>query len=375
MEIKLKLPMILVLLTVLVSCGGGGGGGSDDQGINENENPPPDQSDSGARNPGLTGRVLFTDNSGLYAIDAVSGEYSYIPNTNWREQYDRFRYPAVTSFGSSMVPHSGSVFVANGDEVAGSYVFAQDFSGNVLWQFELEGEVLGTSISQDMQYIALFRRLGSVSSTPWFELFTPSGQLLEDRQYDGRQLFFLRDNRLFYSSGRTFVFTKPASLEEDYYLTLPDPAEGTVPEGLIGDKTISPDESQIAFAVTEFAGNDVYGARNSRIFVMNMDGSGLRLLATTYNDDKPSVIQPAWSPDGRWILVKEGYRPTGNVDDIESHGYRYVIPADDPGKVYYISPNDAERSPEVKFFRHRDEKTGIITARAGPLPFTSWIPD
>jgi outer membrane protein assembly factor BamB len=108
---------------------------------------PGDPHDGGERNPGLVGRLIFLEDNELYAIDAETGELSFVPNTNWREQIDRFRYPAVTDFFTSKVEHSGSEFIGFGQEVERSYVFSQDYNGNVLWQFDLQGEILGGTLS------------------------------------------------------------------------------------------------------------------------------------------------------------------------------------------------------------------------------------
>jgi hypothetical protein len=367
MGIKLKISISLFILSVLVSCGGGGSGDSPATGGGDQ------QPDEGVLNPGLQGKIVFVDDNELYTIDADTGDLSFVPNTNWRDQKDRFRYPDVTSFSFNYVEHNGYLFIGYGRQVDGSYVFSQDYNGNILWQFELTGEVLGAELSQDKQYVALFRRLGSVSSTPWFEIYNISGQLIEDRQYEGRQLIWLRDSRLLYSYGRTFQFTKPASLEEDYHLTLPPPDEGTVASGLIGDKAISPDESQIVFTVAESGGNFLFGAQQSRLYIMNIDGSGIRLLATTQNDEDPTIVQPKWSPDGRWILVKAGNYPAAG-DNAESLGYRYLIPADDPGKVYYVSTFGSDKSAEVKYFKHHIPDHNSVTTRGSSTTF-NWIPD
>jgi Tol biopolymer transport system component len=61
----------------------------------------------------------------------------------------------------------------------------------------------------------------------------------------------------------------------------------------------SPDGTKIAFAIS--------GDGNSRIFVINADGSGLRELAGTSGNDE----NPAWSPNGT-TLAFDSYRGGGN---------------------------------------------------------------
>jgi dipeptidyl aminopeptidase/acylaminoacyl peptidase len=61
----------------------------------------------------------------------------------------------------------------------------------------------------------------------------------------------------------------------------------------------SPDGTKIAFAIS--------GDGNSRIYVINADGSGLRELAGTNGNDE----NPAWSPNGTTIAF-DSYRGGGN---------------------------------------------------------------
>lgn len=57
---------------------------------------------------------------------------------------------------------------------------------------------------------------------------------------------------------------------------------------------LSPDGGRIAFSDRAFGGN------GPGIFVSRLDGSERRLVASA---DVPSAFYPAWSPDGKWLLV------------------------------------------------------------------------
>ncbi|MEW8626344.1 MAG: hypothetical protein AB2551_11370, partial [Candidatus Thiodiazotropha sp.] len=132
--------------------------------------------------------------------------------------------------------------------------------------------------------------------------------------------------------------------------------------------------SQIVFTVAESGETFLHGAINSRLYIMNMDGTAVRLLATTYNDEEPSITVPTWSPDGRWILVTEGRQPQ---EAGGAPGNLYLIPADDPGNVYYLSTIESERSQEVRMFYRYNTlpgEGGGITNKSSGLRF-KWIPD
>jgi hypothetical protein len=112
--------------------------------------------------------------------------------------------------------------------------------------------------------------------------------------------------------------------------------------------------------------------------MINMDGTDLHLVATTYNDEEPAISGVEWSPDGRWIFALEDYRPAnGNIYDSYRFGHAYIIPADGGSdKVYYLSEHDAERSPEVRMFWRYGfgvEPSGITTK--GYMRKFFWITD
>ncbi|MGE5314973.1 MAG: prolyl oligopeptidase family serine peptidase [Acidobacteriota bacterium] len=64
----------------------------------------------------------------------------------------------------------------------------------------------------------------------------------------------------------------------------------------VADPQISPDGRRVAFTVTESFLKE--GKTNSEIYVMNLDGTGLRRMT----QNPASDISPRWSPDGQSIL-------------------------------------------------------------------------
>jgi hypothetical protein len=66
---------------------------------------------------------------------------------------------------------------------------------------------------------------------------------------------------------------------------------------------LSPDGGSIAFSDRTFGGN------GPGIFVSHLDGSERRLVASA---DVPSAFYPAWSPDGKWLLVSTAEQSQAN---------------------------------------------------------------
>jgi hypothetical protein len=301
-----------------------------------------------------------------------------VPNTDYKNQ-DLFP-PGEDGFHVSPVRNNSTEFLLMVPYLFESRVYIQNYYGQYLQNyFSVDGSIATGSMSLDGQYIYLFRRVGSVENAPWFGVYTRDGALVDQRQLEERPVFWLNDNRIVYSWRRTFYFTYPASTVRDdsQFFTLPDANGDDTFDGVIGDKAISPDGTKIAFTIAE-GYSTIYGVMDSRLYMMNMDGTDLHLVATTYNDEEPAISDVEWSPDGRWIFVKEDYREaSGNIYDSYRFGHAYIIPADGGSdKVYYLSEYDAERSPEVRmFWRYalNPEPSGITTK--GYMRKFSWIPD
>ena len=64
----------------------------------------------------------------------------------------------------------------------------------------------------------------------------------------------------------------------------------------IGDPQLSPDRHTIAFTVTSY--NMYKGTRNSEIYLIKRDGSGLKRMTS----DSAADFHPRWSPDGKELL-------------------------------------------------------------------------
>jgi Tol biopolymer transport system component len=94
---------------------------------------------------------------------------------------------------------------------------------------------------------------------------------------------------------------------------------------------VSPSGSKILFLRTSYDGQE-FG--NATLYVVNSDGSGLRMLVA------PEVGSANWSPDGKWIVYAR--RPSASDNNQEI----YVMSADGTG-IRNITNNDAgETTPK-----------------------------
>jgi hypothetical protein len=349
MSSRVGLLFICTVLTLILSCGGGGGGDDDAGGTTEIGGSGDDL------NPEIEGNFLVSrSNQGNPLImDAKTGTYSEIPNSHWTILDDQFA-PNALKYTYSLDPirSNNTMFLVLAEHANDSYVAMQDINGNFFNQtLHLRDVITSASVSQDLRYIALSRFINGYSR--WFEIYTWDGTLVDDQEMDERVFHWLDSNRILYTQGRTLYFTKGVTTEVDYSLTLP---ETGLQAGHIDTLEVSPDGSQIAFTIAEEANTYGSGLTNSRLYMMNMDGSNVRLVATTYNDKDPRLTFPKWSPDGRWLYVEEGYNtediPPGEIPYIgtESDNDMYLVPTENLGKVFILDTDDSKRSPEVRRF-------------------------
>jgi hypothetical protein len=359
MPYRLLVLLNCMLLMNVISCGGGGGGGGGgDDGEN---NPTPDISNSG-----LTG-FLFSQDTGdnAYLLDASTGKAILIPNTDWENQDDvypsgqvMFRRRAIQGDHGAFLVNAIRCKQENEDALSRdiSCIYLQDYNGNYLNSIELLYDVYELQMSYDKKYIALFRDFNPGSTgQEWFEIYSSSGELLSEKNMDSRKLRWLRDGRIVYLDGRRFVFTKPYSTEGNNVLIMPDTiASG----GWLSDFDISDDETKIAFTIA--TDETAFTSVSAKAYIMDINGANLRLLADVPNGDA-KISSPTWSPDGKWILLEEGYVTGQDGYTLGTTGHLYVVPAEDKGKVFMLSTDSSARSDEVVPFIHDVDGPGSST--------------
>ncbi|MCG8052896.1 MAG: hypothetical protein JAZ15_17005 [Candidatus Thiodiazotropha endolucinida] len=363
--------MFLFSIVMLYSCGGGLGG---DGGHTEQPN-------NQSINNNLTG-YLFSEESGdkAYIVNLSTGVASVIPNTDWENQDERFPF-GIARYYKYSVQNSHSQFVGvavnckgeNSDPLSASMscIVFQDYSGNYLGQLDLVHDVSNVELSPDGQYLALFRNFNpGVSDQEWFEIFTIDGRFLSDKRLRARNIQWLFNGSIVYGDGRRFVFTKPYSTDTDYTLTLPD----SINDGWISDFDISSDQSKIVF--TYATESTAFTSVVAKLYMMNVDGTNIRLLADVPSNETANISDPTWSPDGEWIILEEGNIEGHDVNAPGTAGYVYIIPSENLGKVFILSVEDGKRSPEVIQVWHDQDGAGpreTLSLRSSGRRY-EWIP-
>lgn len=122
-------------------------------------------------------------------------------------------------------------------------------------------------------------------------------------------------------------------------------------EQMIGP-SFSPDGGRIAFI----------GATGERsdVFVMNVDGSGLRRLT----DDLYGDAQPAWSPDGRRIAFATERGPQSDLATLRFGKWRIAVHDLETGRTEVLAGQDGRNlnpqwSPDSRSIAYVSDRTGI----------------
>jgi Tol biopolymer transport system component len=216
-------------------------------------------------------------------------------------------------------------------------------------------------LSPDKQYIAMFRSLAD----DWLEIYSRSGDLVSSTKVSENNFAWLSDGRIVYVNGRRFIFTYPNSTEAEYNLELPG---GLAPDAFIGIFAVSPNEEKIVF--------NLVTSEYSKPYIVDINGNNIRQLADVPSDYSYKVInEPQWSPDGKWILLKQGVSAVSGGTQ-GTRPYLFIVPSDLDEKVLILSAIENQRSPEVReFIRYESfDNKGSVTNRALSSTALFWIP-
>jgi Tol biopolymer transport system component len=267
-------------LCLLAACGGGGGGDGGDDTPPPTGNPPPSQPPSDpppappppALNGGLSGKLYFAQPGDFVEFDLATSVRTLVRADN----------------GSLTPSDDGQEFVATDDPLSGSNdtedLLILDRDGAAEVRIEREEFFSGQpKLSPDKQRIVV-----GWPSLKQASVFARNGDLLAQLGDDFSGWEWLPDGRLLVTKADS-IFIVDAALSK---LTLLKQFPGDTPLF----PSVSPDGQQLAFTLGDS------GTLKNHVFVMKLDGSGLRQLTTSASNEDGA----AWSPDGNWIIVRQG---------------------------------------------------------------------
>ena len=118
---------------------------------------------------------------------------------------------------------------------------------------------------------------------------------------------------------------------------------------VMGHVDVSPDGKRIAF---------LRGLQHHQIYSVDVDGSNLRQITS---DDKASVYNPAWSPDGRQLVFSKSARGRRGISilSLNSGEERELLGSDDP-EARFRSPSwSPDGSKIIYSSRNADSQNAI----------------
>jgi hypothetical protein len=333
--------LTLLLSIAMSSCGGGGGGG-------DTPLPPSDGGDSDANvNGGFTGRIFVIDG---WIIDIPSGRSRRAPGVVWDHWcttfYDDaelqctdttdYDFDVNTDFlgtpSSDGKEYVVTIYDCNGFSLD-CFMSHSTTTGEVLsYRGEISYGLVDTEISRDRNYFAYTYNKKSEGS------YAPTELHIVDREFQQISSKTFPDHygigfewsvtgQIVYGYKRDIYLTGRYSTEGEVIFSLDDYPEFNNLE--FGNPIrVSPDGAKVAFMLVEE--DNPYSYRIATPWVMNIDGTDIHRLAHVPDEESNYQIfgSLAWSPDGRYIMLTEGYSPQSTSVDTGVQGDLYIIPSD-----------------------------------------------
>jgi hypothetical protein len=334
-----------ILACAVASCGGGGSSNSGNTTSSSNSETSDNSNNDSAINNGLGGRlVVFTrafgdDVDSAYFMDLETGRYTVIPNTNLEDQANRFPLSLLDP-SISVSEALGLIAVTVEDcksfSIGTNYscLAVQDFSGNIIAEFDVLNDVTQAKLSPDGLFLALFREL----SDDRLEIYDLSGNLVSSLLADKGSLDWLPDGRLVFAyQDRALAITEPYSTDIDNEESVALPS--TIEDGRISFISVSPDGRKVAFGIIT---DSTLTTTDATFWMFDRDTRWLRRIATIPSSSQidPMFSHSAWSPDGSHIAVLEG--GFGGSNSLNPGGLPglYILPSNaDQPLIVSIDPD------------------------------------
>jgi hypothetical protein len=350
--------LYITLLLLINACGGAGDANNESGGGGDNPTPV-----DGNVNGGLSGHIFMHDG---WMIDIPTGKGERVPGVVWddfcfeQDFNDDVSNDFFCVLSNPEIDYGNGVsFGANpsisGDEyllTASNCVYGHGYSnsdcievrsvdtGKVIGERLIRYEIInsGAKFSRNGQYYAYSHNDDKVFSETSFIINSKNHEEITSirmQKNDPMPFDWGPSGEIVLAYDGALYITPPYSLDGVRILDLRDHPELNTETfhvtGFGGTIRVSPDGSQIAFMLFD-------GTHSSLSYipmtpwVINADGTDLHRLAyaDTYSDSE-LFGSLAWSPDGSYILVTEGYHPAPDGGGGSGHGYLYAIPSDSRG--------------------------------------------
>jgi len=342
-------------LFFLHACGGG---------ENFDETGDPDITDdkiptSSNINPKLSGRVFILNKAETFGkiLNLETGEYLDIPGMEkWgsNDAYPGLAFVTVypnQDASTTLETAENCKPTSEGSLIDDDCLIFYNEKGTIINHLSIPQDIKNTArISYGGEHIAFAYEKYNDYKNISLRIYDLMGDLISvnnlNEQYpdsfDVPEFDWLPDDRLVYA------------FEQSIYITTPYDTNGAVlktftkEQGEPIDLMVSPDGTKLAFAMRTDGSSQIRNV--GTVWVMSIENpDDLQELAFVPNDDTPSITDPVWSPDGRWIMVVEG-----RFNVITGPPYRH--PGVDTTPILYAVPSDGVR---VKL--SETEKTSAVT--------------
>jgi len=332
---------------VLASCGGGGGSDAASETPAPTDpapvdpapvDPPPAGAEPPAFNAGLSGYIVYDRADGTSVVDLASGQIVASSATLGLRP---------VAGGDEFVAYDSVRRYSDGEDDLITFDATLEATDSVAVARSLHGT---PKVSPDGSLIAMYwsdEENGESFTRPSMTIFDREGAVLE-RNPSATSFAWAPDGRLVFAEGDTVYIGNELG------------QQGRVIAELDGDPynlAVSPDGSKIAFNLSGLASEEAH------IWVMNIDGSGLRQLT----DSSTNEMDPQWIGDGSWLLARQGVS-----DDIQGANgcpRLYAVPTDESET---IELEDSEDTP-AELIRYYDSDDAATAFEVCPFSSVAWV--
>jgi len=335
-------------------------------------------SNAGSLNGELAGHIVLGGILDGWILDLTTGDYTRIPGLElWDENPNYLGIASVTAFpvafnNSEIIETVEACHHIENKIRSGNCIKIYNQNGDLIKHVNYGGSIVASaklSTDQTSEYIALARQYGDLATNTYLEIHDRSGNLVSeniiDDTYAPISFDWLPNNALVYTFEHSIYLTTALSTSGVSII------EFTSSEGKPKDIVVNPDGKQIAFKLVT---SGSIGNNFGQIWVIDVDGSNLRQLTSVTDTEIASARDPAWSPDGKWILVASGGFDGISVGNPGSPDILYAIPSDGE-KVPLTIIDETSALPILSYnSKIRGDKTPELSYKFQSSGNHAWLP-